>query len=329
MILVTGSSGFIGSMLCESLLAQGCEVIGLDNHNTYYNPKLKEARLSRLKRHHGFTFLMDDIRNKEGIDLLFKKFSPQKVVHLAAQAGVRFSIENPAEYISNNVNGFFNIIEACKKYSIDHFIYASSSSVYGGNRDLPFSESQRTAKPLNLYAASKIANEAIAESYSAVHGLRTTGLRFFTVYGPWGRPDMALFKFAIAISMGLPVELYGKGDHFRDFTYISDVVGAIKSIILNPTLGIRQASALSKVYNIASGNPVQLLDYLSALEEGLGTTAKKIYLPAQAGDMKGTFANIERVSRDFGYCPQVSYKEGVSRFAEWFKSEGLPRFNFS
>lgn len=306
-VLVTGSAGFIGSQLCVSLLKRGDVVIGIDNHNNYYDPKIKEARLLRFKHHLNYSHYRIDISDLNSLDKIFIKYKPQRVINLAAQAGVRYSIENPLDYIKSNIVGFANILEACRHHKIEHLVYASTSSVYGANTKIPFSEQDSTNHPLSVYAASKKSNELMAHSYSHLYNLPTTGLRFFTVYGPWGRPDMALFKFTKAIINDEAIDVFNHGNHTRDFTYIDDVVdGVIKTLdspaSINSVWNGYQPDPSSsqapwRIYNIGNNNPVTLADFISAVEISLGKKAKKKYLSLQLGDVPNTHANVTNLQK--------------------------------
>ncbi len=327
-VLVTGAAGFIGSALSMRLLDRGDEVIGIDNHNDYYDPALKEARLARHIDHPNYTHVRIDLEDRQGIAELFKQHKPQRVVNLAAQAGVRYSIENPLAYIDTNLVGFGHILEGCRHNNVEHLVYASSSSVYGGNTKMPFSTHDNVNHPVSLYAATKKANELMAHTYSHLYRLPTTGLRFFTVYGPWDRPDMALQKFAQAITKGKPIQLFNNGNHRRDFTYIDDIVTGIVRVIDKPAEpnpdwssdkpDSATSSAPWRVYNIGNNNPVELRDYVEALENALGREAEKELLPLQPGDVPDTYADVDDLVRDFDYKPSTSIQEGIGKFAEWF-----------
>jgi UDP-glucuronate 4-epimerase len=328
-ILVTGSAGFIGSTLTLRLLERGDEVVGIDNHNDYYDPALKEARLARFAGHPNYTHLRIDLADRQAIDQAFKKHKPRRVVNLAAQAGVRYSIENPYAYIDSNIVGFAHILEGCRQHGVDHLVYASSSSVYGANTAMPFSVHQNVDHPLSLYAASKKANELMAHTYSNLYNLPTTGLRFFTVYGPWGRPDMALFKFTKAIIDGEPIQVFNYGKHRRDFTYVDDVVEGVIRALDRPAPSNKAwdgdypdpgtSRAPWRVYNVGNNSPVQLLDYISAIEKALGKTAQKELLPLQAGDVPDTFADVQDLVVQFDYKPVTAVKEGIDRFVSWYR----------
>ncbi|MFT5548890.1 MAG: UDP-glucuronate 4-epimerase [Candidatus Azotimanducaceae bacterium] len=328
-VLVTGSAGFIGSALTLRLLDRGDTVVGLDNHNNYYDPALKEARLARHADHPCYTHIRMGLEDRDGIAQLFKDHKPQRVVNLAAQAGVRYSIENPLAYIDSNLVGFGHILEGCRHNKVEHLVYASSSSVYGGNTKMPFSVHDNVNHPVSLYAATKKANELMSHSYSHLYNLPTTGLRFFTVYGPWDRPDMALQKFAKAIMADKPIQLYNFGNHRRDFTYIDDIVEGIIRVLDKPAQANQDwqgdnpdtGSSLApwKIYNIGSNNPVELNTYIAELENALGKKAQKELLPLQPGDVPDTFADIDALVKDFDYKPTTKVAQGIGKFAEWFK----------
>ncbi len=328
-ILVTGAAGFIGSHLSLRLLERGDEVVGLDNLNDYYEVSLKEARLVRLTDKQGFKFVKINLEDKADIEQLFADEKFDKVVNLAAQAGVRYSLENPHAYIESNIVGFTNILEGCRHYKIKHLAYASSSSVYGANETMPFSVHDNVDHPLSLYAASKKANELMAHTYSHLYNLPTTGLRFFTVYGPWGRPDMALFLFTKAILEGRPINVFNHGKMKRDFTYIDDIVEGVirvldKTAESNPDWdGQSPDPATSKapwrVYNIGNSSPVELMDYIKAIEKALGMEAEKNFMPLQAGDVPATSADVQALMDDVGFKPDTSVEEGVRRFVEWYR----------
>jgi len=328
-VLVTGAAGFIGAALSERLLARGDEVLGYDNVNAYYDPALKEARLARLTPQPKFGLVRASLEDRPALERAFADFGPQRVVNLAAQAGVRYSIENPYAYVESNLVGFINILEACRHGRIEHLVYASSSSVYGSNRKLPFSVRDPVDHPVSLYAATKKANELMAHTYSHLYRLPTTGLRFFTVYGPWGRPDMALFLFTRRILAGEPIEVFNHGKHTRDFTYVDDIVeGVIRALdrvpagdpgfdALNPTPA--SSSAPYRVYNIGNHQPVELARYIEVLEAKLGRKAEKILLPLQPGDVPDTYADVEELSRDTGYSPSTPIEAGIGRFVDWYR----------
>jgi len=313
-ILVTGAAGFIGAALSLHLLERGDDVVGMDNLNDYYDIHLKKARLARLTPHKNFTFLECDIANNEAIAPLFAKEKFQCVVHLAAQAGVRYSITNPQVYAQSNLVGFLTILEGCRQQNIEHLVYASSSSVYGANTKLPFSTSDNVDHPVSLYAATKKANELMAHSYSHLYGLSTTGLRFFTVYGEWGRPDMSPFIFTRQILANKPIDLFNYGNHQRDFTYIDDIIKGIMCVVDTPP------TENYRLYNIGNSQPEQLLTFVETLEKYLGKTAVKNLLPMQAGDVQDTYADMDGMKRDFNYSPKTSLDEGLEKFVQWYKS---------
>ncbi|GGC88532.1 NAD-dependent epimerase [Thalassobacillus devorans] len=329
MILVTGAAGFIGSHVSKLLLSKGQTVIGIDNLNDYYSVKLKKDRLKFLNSSN-FKFEQIDRVDRDAIAKLFKKYKPSIVIDLAAQAGVRYSLENPYAYINSNIVGFINILEACRKHQVEHLIYASSSSVYGANKKMPFSVEDSVDHPVSLYAATKKANELMAHTYSHLYGLPTTGLRFFTVYGPWGRPDMALFRFTRAILEGKPIEVYNNGNMLRDFTYIDDIVeGIIRLIDKKPCPDPEweekaphpgRSNAPYKVYNIGNNQPIKLLDFITAIENKLGLKADKKFMPMQDGDVPATYADVEDLIRDVGYKPNTPIEVGVGKFIDWYKS---------
>lgn len=333
-VLVTGSAGFIGSALAIRLLERGDTVIGIDNHNIYYDPALKEARLARHAHHPNYTHLRIDLADRQAIQDAFKTHQPQRVVNLAAQAGVRYSIDNPQDYIDSNIVGFTHVLEGCRHNSVEHLVYASSSSVYGANTTMPFSVHHNVDHPLSLYTASKKANELMAHTYSNLYGLPTTGLRFFTVYGPWGRPDMALFKFTKAILAGEPIQVFNHGKHRRDFTYIDDIVEGVIRVLDQPAApnpawqgsapDPGTSSAPWRVYNIGNNQPVELLDYIAALENALGKTAEKQFLPLQPGDVPDTFADVTDMVDQFHYQPATTVEYGIKRFVAWYVNEFNP-----
>jgi UDP-N-acetyl-D-glucosamine/UDP-N-acetyl-D-galactosamine dehydrogenase len=318
-ILVTGCAGFIGFHLADRLLKEGYTVIGLDNLNDYYDVSLKRSRLAILQKNENFIFIEASIEDNEAIKKLFSEHWMPIVVHLAAQAGVRYSLENPEAYISSNIVGFMNILEACRNHNVEHLIYASSSSVYGSNTKMPFSVQDRVDHPISLYAATKKANELMAHTYSYLYNLKTTGLRFFTVYGPWGRPDMALFKFTKAILEGREIDIYNYGKMKRDFTYIDDIIEGIFRLI-NKGDTTSEEKVPYKVYNIGNNQPVELMKFISILEDKLGKKAKKNFLPIQAGDVPETFADIDDLMRDVGFRPETPIEKGIEQFVEWYKS---------
>jgi len=328
-VLVTGSAGFIGSALSIRLLERGERVVGIDNHNAYYDPALKEARLARYADHKNYSHINMDIENGEAVMELFEKHKFDMVVNLAAQAGVRYSIENPLAYINTNMVGFGYILEACRHNAVSHLVYASSSSVYGSNTKMPFSIHDNVDHPMSLYAASKKANELMAHTYSNLYNLPTTGLRFFTVYGPWGRPDMALFKFTEAILEGKKIQVFNNGNHRRDFTYIDDIVEGVLRVLDKPAqpnplwTGDNPDSGTShapwRVYNIGNNTPIELMDYIEAIENALGIEAIKELLPLQPGDVPDTYADVDDLVKDFNYKPSMTVKQGVKNFVEWYK----------
>ncbi len=317
--LVTGGAGFIGFFLSKRLLEAGAKVIGFDNLNDYYDVSLKEERLRILKEFDQFTFVKGDLADKEAVTKLFTTFKPQIVVNLGAQAGVRYSIDNPDAYIQSNIVGFFNILEACRFNPVEHLVFASSSSVYGGNEKVPFNTEDKVDKPVSLYAATKKSNELMAYSYSKLYGIKLTGLRFFTVYGPMGRPDMAYFKFANKIMKGEPIQIYNNGDMYRDFTYVDDIVTGIMDILCNPPKE-DNLGAFYKIYNIGNNKPEKLMDYIATLEKCLGREAIKEYLPMQPGDVFRTYADVSDLMNDFNFKPDTSIEEGLGKFSEWFLS---------
>jgi len=328
-ILVTGAAGFIGSTLSERLLSRGDEVLGYDNLNDYYDPTLKEARLAKLTPHANFHCVRASLEDRPALEKAFADFRPQRVVNLAAQAGVRYSLTNPYAYIEANLVGFINVLEACRHGGVEHLVYASSSSVYGANRKLPFSVQDAVDHPVSLYAATKKANELMAHTYSHLYQLPTTGLRFFTVYGPWGRPDMALFLFTRKILAGEPIEVFNHGKHTRDFTYIDDIVeGVVRTLDRVPggdpafdPLHPNPASsgAPYRVYNIGNNQPIELAHYIAVLEAKLGRSAEKILLPLQPGDVPDTYADVAELARDTGYAPSTPVEVGIGRFVDWYR----------
>ena len=329
-VLVTGAAGFIGSTLSHRLLDRGDEVLGYDNLNDYYDVRLKEARLERLTPRAGFSFLKASLEDRAALERAFTDFRPQRVVNLAAQAGVRYSLENPRAYIDANIVGFINILECCRHGGIEHLVYASSSSVYGANRKLPFAVEDSVDHPVSLYAATKKSNELMAHTYSHLFGLPTTGLRFFTVYGPWGRPDMALFLFTRKILAGEPIDVFNFGQHTRDFTYVDDIVeGVIRTLdrvpgpdpAFDPLLpSPASSSAPYRVYNIGNHRPVQLSRYIELIEQALGRTAEKRLLPLQPGDVPDTEADVDALMRDTGYSPETPVEVGIQRFVDWYRA---------
>jgi UDP-glucuronate 4-epimerase len=328
--LVTGAAGFIGFHTAKALLDRGDEVIGLDNLNSYYDVKLKQARLSQLEGRNGFMFQKLDLADRAGMEALFSQTRPQRVIHLAAQAGVRYSLEAPHAYIDSNVVGMLNVLEGCRHNAVEHLVYASTSSVYGGNTSMPFSVHDNVDHPLSLYAATKKADELMAHTYAHLYRLPVTGLRFFTVYGPWGRPDMALFKFTRNILAGEPIDVFNNGRHARDFTYIDDIVeGVVRTAdkVAEPDPDWSGAdpdpassSAPYRLYNIGNNNVVELMDFIECLEKALGREAKKNFLPLQPGDVPKTFADVDALSDAVGFRPSTSIEEGIERFVAWYRS---------
>ncbi len=327
-VLITGTAGFIGSTLARRLLERGDEVVGVDNLNDYYDVNLKKARLERLLGYQGFTDERVSIEDTQALEQVFARHQPQRVVNLAAQAGVRYSLVNPHAYISANIQGFMNILEGCRHHKVEHLVYASSSSVYGSNTRMPFSVQDNVDHPVSLYAASKKANELMAHTYSHLYQLPTAGLRFFTVYGPWGRPDMALFIFTKKILAGEPIDVFNYGNHRRDFTYIDDIVeGVIRTLdkVAQPDPNWNgddpdpsTSQAPYRLYNIGSNRPVELLRYIEVLEQCLGKKAEKNLLPLQLGDVPDTYANVDALVQDLNYQPQMPIEEGISRFVDWY-----------
>jgi len=315
---ITGAAGFIGYHLSKRLLEMGAGVVGYDNMNDYYDVSLKEHRLSFLKECDGFTFVKGDLADKDMLWKTFEEYKPDIAVNLAAQAGVRYSIENPDAYIQSNIVGFANILECCRHFPVKHLLYASSSSVYGGNEKIPFSTFDSVDRPVSLYAATKKSNELMAYSYSKLYGMKTTGLRFFTVYGPMGRPDMAAYKFALKMKAGEPIQIYNNGDMERDFTYVDDIVTGICNMLCNPPKP-DPLGACYKIYNIGNHSPVKLMDFVAVLEDKLGMVAKKEFLPMQPGDVPRTYADVSELMKDFDFKPDTSIEEGLEKFAEWFK----------
>ncbi|WP_337169682.1 NAD-dependent epimerase [Gemmatimonas aurantiaca] len=328
-ILVTGAAGFIGYHTSERLLARGDEVVGLDNVNDYYDPTLKEARLARLARHPGFRMMRLELGDRDGVERVFREERFDRVIHLAAQAGVRYSLTNPHAYIDSNLVGFLHILEGCRHHGVQHLTYASSSSVYGANTAMPFSVHQNVDHPVSLYAATKKANELMAHTYSHLYGLPTTGLRFFTVYGPWGRPDMALFLFTKAILEGQPIDVFNHGKMQRDFTYVDDIVeGVIRTsdhiAAPNPDWDSDHpdpatSKAPYRIYNIGNNNPVELMHLIATLEQALGRTAEKRMLPIQPGDVPATYADVDALVQDVGFAPRTSIETGVANFVAWYR----------
>ncbi len=329
-VLVTGAAGFIGFHTAKALLERGDEVIGIDNVNDYYDVSLKEARLKILGGQAGFTFLRSDISDRSVMSDLFERHKPQRIVHLAAQAGVRYADTNPYSYVESNLAGFLNILEGCRLSGIEHLVYASSSSVYGANTKLPFSVDDGVNHPVSLYAATKKSNELMAHAYAHLYRFPVSGLRFFTVYGPWGRPDMALFRFTKAILAGKPIDVYNQGRHARDFTYIDDIVTGVCRVLDKPaapnadwssdTPDPSSSSAPYRLYNIGNSQTVQLMDLIATLEAALGRTAQKTMLPLQPGDVVATYANVDALDAEFDFKPSTPIAEGVRRFVDWYRT---------
>ncbi|MGE0845549.1 MAG: NAD-dependent epimerase [Flavobacteriaceae bacterium] len=327
--LVTGAAGFIGNAVALALAARGDDVVGVDNLNAYYDPALKRARLKRLDGLGNFAFEKLDLADREATAALFARLRPGRVVHMAAQAGVRHGIDHPHDYADANLTGFLNVLEGCRHAGAGHLLYASSSSVYGANASLPYGVGDNVDHPLSLYAATKKANELMAHAYAHLYGLPVTGLRFFTVYGPWGRPDMAPIRFASGILEDRPIEVYNEGRHARDFTYIDDVVDGVLRVLDQPAMPDPQWSAAApdpagssapyRLYNIGNSAPVELMDFIAALEEALGRKATLKLMPMQPGDVETTFADVSALRRDFGYAPAMPLKEGIARFAAWYR----------
>jgi UDP-glucuronate 4-epimerase len=328
-ILITGAAGFIGFHLSKKLLDQSYQIIGIDNLNDYYDPSLKQSRLEILGKYNNFNFHKVDLKDKIAVDNIFETCKPTHIINLAAQAGVRYSIENPYAYVDSNLVGFMNILEACRNYPVEHLLYASSSSVYGGNKVAPFSTNHNVDHPVSLYAATKKSNELMAHTYSHLYGIPTTGLRFFTVYGPYGRPDMAYFSFTKDILEGRPIKVFNHGKMERDFTYIDDIVeGVIKLIDRIPVAkedwdesrdDLSESFAPYKIYNIGNNSPVPLMRFINALEAALGKEAEKIYMDMQPGDVLRTYADVTDLERDIGFKPSTSIEDGIKRFVDWYK----------
>lgn len=328
-LLITGAAGFIGFHLSQKLLEEEYQVIGIDNLNNYYDPGLKNARLEILGSHNNFCFHKVDLKDKTEVDSIFETYKPTHVINLAAQAGVRYSIENPYAYVDSNLIGFMNILEACRNYPVKHLLYASSSSVYGGNKVAPFSTNHNVDHPVSLYAATKKSNELMAHTYSHLYGIPTTGLRFFTVYGPWGRPDMAYFSFTRDIIVGKPIKVFNHGKMERDFTYIDDIIeGIVRLIDKIPEANkawdetvddISTSFAPYKIYNIGNNQPVSLMRFINILEEKIGKVAEKIYMDMQPGDVLRTYADVSDLEKDIGFKPSTSLEQGLSEFVRWYK----------
>ena len=329
MILVTGAAGFIGFHVCRALLDRGEHVTGVDNLNDYYDPRLKDARLAQLSGHERFRFERLDLCDLEGLSRLFERAAPQRVVHLAAQAGVRYSLQHPHAYTDSNITGFLTVLEGCRHNACEHLVFASSSSVYGANRKLPFSEHDTTDHPVSLYAATKKANELMAHTYSHLYGLPTTGLRFFTVYGPWGRPDMSAFLFTRAILEGRPIDVFNHGAMERDFTYVDDIVEGVVRVLDRVAQGdpgadmTRPDPAVSaapfRLYNIGNHSPVKLTVFIETLERALGKQAEKKLLPMQPGDVPATYADVADLQADVGFAPSTRLEDGIRKFVDWYR----------
>ena len=317
--LITGGAGFIGFHLSKSLLEKGARVIGFDNMNDYYDVSLKEDRLAKLYYYDKYTFVKGDLADNADVFRVFQEYRPDIVVNLGAQAGVRYSIDNPSAYMESNMMGFFHILEGCRYFPVEHLVYASSSSVYGGNEKVPFSTEDKVDGPVSLYAATKKSNELMAHAYSKLFAIPATGLRFFTVYGPFGRPDMAYFKFTKKILAGEPIQVYNRGDMMRDFTYIDDIVRGVENILCNPPEK-NEKGAFYKLYNIGNNKPVKLMDYIETLERCLGMEAKKEYLPMQPGDVYQTYADVTELMRDYDFKPDTSIEEGLQKFVDWYRN---------
>ena len=317
-VLITGAAGFIGFHLAKRLLEMGAVVLGFDNMNDYYDVSLKESRLGVLRAFSNFSFIKGDLADEQAVTTAFKAFQPDIVVNLAAQAGVRYSIDNPRAYIDSNIVGFFHILEACRHYPVQHLLFASSSSVYGNQEKTPFSTTDNVDHPISLYAATKKSNELMAYTYSHLYGIPATGLRFFTVYGPYGRPDMAYFKFANMMYRNEPIKIYNHGDMYRDFTYVDDIVEGIEHMLCNPPKE-NKAGDKYKVYNIGNNKPERLMHFIEVLEQALGKTAEKEYLPMQPGDVYQTYADVSELEQDFDFKPNTSIEEGLGKFAAWYK----------
>lgn len=316
--LITGGAGFIGFHLSKSLLEKGARVIGFDNLNDYYEVSLKEDRLAILEQYDNYRFIKGDLADSAAVLSAFQEYQPQIVVNLGAQAGVRYSIDNPEAYMQSNMMGFFHILQACRYFPVEHLVYASSSSVYGGNDKVPFSTGDKVDEPVSLYAATKKSNELMAHAYSKLYQIPVTGLRFFTVYGPFGRPDMAYYKFTKKIMAGEPIQIYNNGDMYRDFTYIDDIVKGVENVLCNPP-EVNLKGARYKIYNIGNNKPEKLMDFIDTLEKCLGRTANKEYLPMQPGDVYQTYADVSDLMRDYDFKPDTSIEEGLSKFVEWYR----------
>lgn len=317
-VLITGAAGFIGFHLSKRLLGLGATVVGFDNVNDYYDVGLKESRLEILRQYEKFTFIKGDLADEAAVSALFDTYQPDIVVNLAAQAGVRYSIDHPRSYIDSNIIGFFNILEACRHHEVEHLLFASSSSVYGNQQKTPFSTTDNVDHPISLYAATKKSDELMAYTYSHLYGIPATGLRFFTVYGPFGRPDMAYFKFTNKIRRGEAIQIYNNGDMYRDFTYVDDIVTGIEHMLCNPPKA-NDFGDRYKIYNIGNNKPEKLMHFIEVLEQAIGKTAKKEFLPMQPGDVYQTYADVSELERDFDFKPATTIEEGLGKFATWYK----------
>lgn len=317
-ILITGAAGFIGYHLAKRLLSLGVQVAGLDNMNAYYDVQLKKDRLARLELYPAFSFTQGDLADGETVNRIFEEFRPDIVVNLAAQAGVRYSIDHPREYIDSNIIGFFNILEACRHYQPEHLLFASSSSVYGNQKKTPFATTDNVDHPISLYAATKKSDELMAYTYCHLYGIPSTGLRFFTVYGPFGRPDMAYFKFTNKIMKGEPITIFNQGDMYRDFTYVDDIVTGIQNMLCCPPKPNGEGDRY-KIYNIGNNHPEKLMTFIETLEKALGKTAEKEYMPMQPGDVYQTYADVSELEKDFGFKPRTTIAEGLGKFAQWYR----------
>ena len=317
-ILISGAAGFIGYHLAKRLLSLGVQVAGLDNMNAYYDVQLKKDRLARLELYPAFSFTQGDLADGETVNRIFEEFRPDIVVNLAAQAGVRYSIDHPREYIDSNIIGFFNILEACRHYQPEHLLFASSSSVYGNQKKTPFATTDNVDHPISLYAATKKSDELMAYTYCHLYGIPSTGLRFFTVYGPFGRPDMAYFKFTNKIMKGEPITIFNQGDMYRDFTYVDDIVTGIQNMLCCPPKPNGEGDRY-KIYNIGNNHPEKLMTFIETLEKALGKTAEKEYMPMQPGDVYQTYADVSELEKDFGFRPSTSIAEGLGKFARWYR----------
>jgi UDP-glucuronate 4-epimerase len=328
-VLITGAAGFIGSYIVNALLDRGDQVIGVDNLNDYYDPNLKTARLAQIEGRNGFRFVKCDLADRAALEAVFEDEKPQRVINLAAQAGVRYSLTNPHAYADSNLTGFLNVLEGCRNHGVEHLVFASSSSVYGANTVMPYSVHHNVDHPLSLYAATKKANELMAHSYAHLYRIPMTGLRFFTVYGPWGRPDMAYFSFTRKILAGEPIDVFNNGQHARDFTYIDDIVESVVRVLDRVPEGDAvwsgaqpdpsRSAAPYRLYNIGNNNPVQLMDFIVAIEKALGREAKKNFLPMQPGDVPATYADVDDLIRDVGFAPNTPLEDGIARFVAWYR----------